>query len=295
MLSGEWCMIIIMSLIYKHPWLLFSGLLLFITFSYHEAASSPVLEPTVEVPQYQISGTTPTLSATAFGVYDLKSGEMLISNNETTSLPIASVTKLATASVLASNYALETTAPITATDLLAEGRAGKLEVGEQYTYRELIFPLLLESSNDAAEFFSRVSEGSLIEEMNHLAEKLKLVQTNFADSSGLSDKNVSSVSDLQQLMRYVYEETPLVLDISRLRKYVGPYKGWVNNSPIWHDDYRGGKHGFTEAANRTALALYEEEFVGGKKLLIYVILGSDNLAKDMEILRDFIKTGVTYE
>jgi len=284
-----------MHLIYTHPWLLLSSLLLLVTFAYNVAASSPVLEPVPGYPQYQVIGEAPSLSVAAFGIYDFESGKMLVSNNAEETLPIASITKLATASVLISKYDLAATASVVESDVLADGRSGNLRVGEDYTYRDLIFPLLLESSNDAAEFYSRVTDDSLVLEMNNLAEKLNLTKTNFADSSGLLDFNTSSVRDLQNLMRYIYQETPLVLDISRLRNYVGPHKVWTNNSPILHQDYRGGKHGYTEAANRTALAVFAEDFAVGERLLIYVILGSDNLAVDMDTLRNFVKTGVTFK
>ena len=284
-----------MHLIYTHPWLLLSSLILLVTFAYNVAASSPVLEPVPGYPQYQAIGAAPSLPVTAFGIYDFESGKMLVSNNAEETLPIASITKLATASVLISKYDLAATASVVESDVLADGRSGNLRVGEDYTYRDLIFPLLLESSNDAAEFYSRVTDDSLVLEMNNLAEKLNLTKTNFADSSGLLDFNTSSVRDLQNLMRYIYQETPLVLDISRLRNYVGPHKVWTNNSPILHQDYRGGKHGYTEAANRTALAVFAEDFAVGERLLIYVILGSDNLAVDMDTLRNFVKTGVTFK
>jgi len=284
-----------MHLIYTHPWLLLSSLILLVTFAYNVAASSPVLEPVPGYPQYQAIGAAPSLPVTAFGIYDFESGKMLVSNNAEETLPIASITKLATASVLISKYDLAATASVVESDVLADGRSGNLRVGEDYTYRDLIFPLLLESSNDAAEFYSRVTDDSLVLEMNNLAEKLNLTKTNFADSSGLLDFNTSSVRDLQNLMRYIYQETPLALDISRLRNYVGPHKVWTNNSPILHQDYRGGKHGYTEAANRTALAVFAEDFAVGERLLIYVILGSDNLAVDMDTLRNFVKTGVTFK
>jgi len=200
-----------MHLIYTHPWLLLSSLILLVTFAYNVAASSPVLEPVPGYPQYQAIGAAPSLPVTAFGIYDFESGKMLVSNNAEETLPIASITKLATASVLISKYDLAATASVVESDVLADGRSGNLRVGEDYTYRDLIFPLLLESSNDAAEFYSRVTDDSLVLEMNNLAEKLNLTKTNFADSSGLLDFNTSSVRDLQNLMRYIYQETMLVL------------------------------------------------------------------------------------
>lgn len=284
-----------MNLIRRHPWWLLGVLLVCLIFAYHDVASSPVTESSLPSPEYHVMDIPPVLSAKAFGVFDLLSGEMLVSHNETDVLPIASVTKLATASVLVANYDLEQKVYIEESDLLGEGRAGSLEVGEEYTYRDLLFPLLLESSNDAAEAYERTTEGVLVKKMNQLAEELQLVSTNFVDTSGLADTNQSSVLDLASLLRHIHQETPLVLDISQLRNYVTINKTWTNNSPVREDDYRGGKHGYTEAANRTAVALFAEDFSVGERQLIYVILGSNNLTADTEILRNFVAKSVTYQ
>lgn len=284
-----------MNLIHRHPWWLLGVLLVCLIFAYHDVASSPVMESSLPSPAYHVMDIPPVLSAKAFGVFDLLSGEMLVSHNETDVLPIASVTKLATASVLVANYDLEQKVYIEESDLLGEGRAGSLEVGEEYTYRDLLFPLLLESSNDAAEAYERTTEGVLVKKMNQLAEELQLVSTNFVDTSGLADTNQSSVLDLASLLRHIHQETPLVLDISQLRNYVTINKTWTNNSPVREADYRGGKHGYTEAANRTAVALFAEDFSVGERQLIYVILGSNNLTADTEILRNFVAKSVTYQ
>jgi D-alanyl-D-alanine carboxypeptidase len=80
-----------------------------------------------------------------------------------------------------------------------------------------------------------------------------------------------------------------------LSKRAGPYVSWSNNSPVLNESYRGGKHGFTEAANRTLVALFNESFVTGQRTLGYVILGSDNLSQDIEKLRTFVSESVTLE
>ena len=73
---------------------------------------------------------------------------------------------------------------MTQDDVAAEGRAGKLEAGQKYVLRDLLFPLLLESSNDAAAVFERT------------LGKISFPQVQLADASGLSSYNVASASDL---------------------------------------------------------------------------------------------------
>ncbi len=244
---------------------------------------------------YILSEELPELSVSAYVVFDLETGQTLLENNIDEQLPIASITKLFSAAALIEDFDLEREGTILYQDLLADGRAGKLEDGDSYKYRELLFPLLLESSNDAAVFFERETEDLVVEKMNELAQKLQLKDTSFADASGLSDQNVSTAVDLMSFAQYLSKDNPYVLDISKLKQYVGPYTGWVNNSPVIDESYLGGKHGYTIAANRTILAIFEERFESSERSIGYVILGSENLASDMAKLRDFLSLSVVYK
>jgi len=273
----------------------FSAFLLFGLFTYHAALNYQPEVVAANSPKYLVSGTVENISATAYAIFDLETEEVLVGQQIDQALPIASITKLLTAASLSRTTDLDQTGIILNQDLLAEGQAGKLAFGERYTYRDLLFPLLLESSNDAAAFFERVTDGEVVLEMNKLAAELKLRQTVLADASGLSDKNVSTVTDLITFTQYLDQELPYVLDITQLKQYLGPYSGWVNNNPVIGSDYRGGKHGYTEAAGRTLVAIYNEDFGTVNKRIGYVLLNSDNLISDTAILRDFIKTKVMFE
>lgn len=241
------------------------------------APKLPVIEPIV---------IDETVSAEAFMVFDVVTGLPIAEHNVTEELPIASITKLFTAAVVLESEKLEATTTITWSDVAAEGRAGKLEAYEVYSQRELLWPLLLESSNDAAAVLERV-DPDVIEKMNELVVANNASKTRFADASGLSDKNISTADELASLARNLYLQHPHLFDVTQLPQYVGTQTGWVNNSPfIDEDDYRGGKHGFTYEANRTAVALFEEEIAsGGTRLIGYVLLGSEDLDEDIALLR----------
>lgn len=262
---------------------------------FNEIVMSTVAVTETKLPQYHVTDGVVEISAKAFGIYDLESGMPLLTHNEYQELPIASVTKLIAASVLVDKYNLNDKVAITNEDIETEGRAGSLSAGEEYSFRELLFPLLLESSNDAAATYERATEGLVVQEMNHLATKLNLSQTNFSDASGLAASNVSSVSELSRLVRHVYQETPFVLDIARLRNFVGPYTTWTNNSPVLNEQYLGGKHGYTEAAGRTIVAAFDEDINDYQRRLVYIVLGSDNLLSDIDKLRHFVSKSVTYK
>ncbi|MCA9355664.1 D-alanyl-D-alanine carboxypeptidase [Candidatus Kaiserbacteria bacterium] len=225
----------------------------------------------------------PAVSAVAYGVFDIETGEILIAHNSEEKLPIASVTKLFTASTIIKEGDLERELTITDFDVATEGRAGKLEAGQVYKTRELLFPLLLESSNDAST--------ALGNQVNGISFSGRV----WDDASGLSDFNQASVSELASETRVLYLERPYIFDITKLKQYVGEYTGWVNNSPVRDlPGYMGGKHGYTESAGRTLVAVFEEPELKGRDLG-YVLLGSKDLRKDTETLRSLIANSVSLQ
>ncbi len=248
-------------------------------------------------PHFAINGgVVEDTTAKAFIVFDVDSGKVLASYNEYQSLPIASVTKLITAKVFSDNENIFATTSIKYSDLATEGRAGHLEYGEVYSFHELFFPLLLESSNDAASVFVR-NNPELIDAMNNYADTVNLKDTNISDTSGLSEEDVSSALDVAHILTDVYKNNRHVIDITSLPAYYSGNNGWLNNNPFVNDAaYVGGKHGYTPEANYTAALLFNEVLLSGNKRVVgYVVLGSDDLENDVTILRNYVKNNVSFE
>jgi serine-type D-Ala-D-Ala endopeptidase (penicillin-binding protein 7) len=248
-------------------------------------------EPTLKVGVV----TTDGVSATSYLIFDQISGTEIASKDSTKVLPIASVTKLLTAAMFYKDIDLEATTSITWADLNTEGDAGRLRYGNEYSYRELLFPVLLESSNDAAAALLRVKP-DLLEKMNAYAASLGLTSTHFSDTSGLGE-NTSTAYELFMLARTLYEHDPHIFDITRLNQYVGTHTGWMNNNPLVHEEgYRGGKHGYTNLAGRTDVAFFEETLATGQKRTIgYVLLGSEHIQEDIDLLRAQVREKVRFE
>lgn len=220
-------------------------------------------------------------SAKAYSVIDIKTGNVILSHNADQALPIASVTKLFTAAALES--ASNETVVITADDVANEGRSGKLEVGQTYNAHELMFPLLLESSNDAAAALERT------------IGEVTLAGQTLTDASGLSSANAAPASVVASEMRRVFLDHPHVFDVTKLKQYVGKYTGWVNNSPVRDlPGYQGGKHGYTVAAGKTLAAVFSEEVLG-ERPFGYVILGSEDIVADTLALREAVQRSVRIE
>jgi len=237
------------------------------------------------------------ISAPAWAVFSLATGEILFAENEQMVLPIASVTKLATAATLLNGYDMTYTTTTSWQDIYTEGKAGGLTAGEKLSREELLFPLLLESSNDAATTLeSSLPPGELISNMNNFVAAKGLKATSFKDTSGLSPENKSSAEDLVRLAHLIYKEQPHITDITRLKQFLSTNHGWQNNNPfIASAGYVGGKHGFTPEAGRTAVAIFEEQFPKNKTAPVgYVVLGSRDLKTDIQTLRELVRTGVYY-
>lgn len=254
-------------------------------------------EASYTVSSYEVDAAPPRMSARAWGVFDTETGQLISGRAVTSVRPIASVTKLMTAHVALDLLSLDATTTISARAVATEGRLGRLKTGEVLSIRELLFPLLLESSNDAAEAIAEYgNRDAFLARMNATARELGLAATVFGDPSGLSPANVSTVADMAQFVEYLAHNQQYILDISSLPEYVGTAHTWHNVDTISEvETFHGGKHGYTDEADRTLAAIFEETASSGdtRKFTI-VLLGSDDLQADVETLRAFVRGHVAY-
>lgn len=243
------------------------------------------------------SDSPPTTTAAAYAVIDMETGGLLLTQQAERVLPIASITKLFTAVAVYDTYSLDATVTVEAADLTAYGSAGKLQAGQEYTYRELLFPLLLSSSNDAAYTLRRQGAGdTLLATMAQAARRGGAPTAQFADASGLADENQASAAELAHWLQTTYQTHPAVYDMTRVTNYVGPYLGWQNNSPFRNSaGYRGGKHGYTAAAGRTAATVFAETVGDEQRELGYVVLGSADVTQDVATLRAHVQRSVEWQ
>ena len=238
----------------------------------------------------------PEVSAAAAYVLDIDTRLAVFEREADTQRPIASVTKLFSGAMFFGTVERDATTTITWADLAPEGRAGRLEYGAVMTNHELLFPALLESSNDASAVMRRVTNEAVITYMNEYADAWNAPNTSFADASGLSSRNVSTARELAEISVRLYEEYPHIFDITQLSQYLGESGAWLNNNPfVGEPGYAGGKHGYTHEANRTAVAFFDEVLPSGsERRFVYVLLGSDDLASDMSALRTYVTEQVDF-
>ncbi|MEK7124645.1 MAG: serine hydrolase [Patescibacteria group bacterium] len=221
-----------------------------------------------------------------------KSGEnILFAKNQNIKLPIASLAKLMTALVVLENYDLSWQAEISPQTMEQEGVQGVLKEGEVLSVENLLYIMLIESSNRAAFALSEIlGTDKFTGLMNLKAEEIGLESTDFKDATGLNADSYSTAGDIYKLSRYLFENYPLFSKIISLEEYElylpsGAFHHKLENTNKLLKEFKniiGGKTGFTLRAKGCFMAIQENKERGTHS--IHVILGSDNREGEMRKL-----------
>jgi D-alanyl-D-alanine carboxypeptidase (penicillin-binding protein 5/6) len=238
-----------------------------------------------------------SIHADSFLVGDLDTGEVIFERKPHTQYPIASVTKYMTAYTAAEILDPNELAKITKEKLKVEGNRGHFKIGDTLTIRELLYPLLLVSSNDAGEIIAQQRDKeNFINNMQSLSKKIGMHDTNFEDPTGLSRNNYSTARDLFIMMRSVRSNYPQIIDISRLSFKENDGYIWRNiNKASSFPEFRGGKTGYTNAARQTSIGYYQIKLANDQtKNIAVIILQSNTRQQDTRNVLDYLKRYVAY-
>jgi D-alanyl-D-alanine carboxypeptidase (penicillin-binding protein 5/6) len=266
-----------------------------------QEANGPLLSGPPPAPLAVKLGT-PNLIAPHFKVppragllFDFDSGQVLWSRNPTRVLPIASITKLMTALLVAERLPQHTTVKITKEALRYQGSGvGVLPKGKRVGLQAMLYGLMLASGNDAAIALSQRVSGTLKEfvaQMNAKAAAMHLQCTHFTRPDGFEDKgNHSCAYDLAALGKAVLSNARLKRIVRRASVVLPfPIKGGklylYNHNPLLKTHYRGTiglKTGFTDAAGHSLVAAVRRH---GRTLGV-VLLHSPNILKQSRKLFD---------
>lgn len=151
-------------------------------------------------------------------VFDARTGEVLYEKNADNSSPIASITKLMTAMVvLDAKLPMDEMLTISKDDIdRLKGTYSRLQIGTRNSRKEMLRLALMSSENRAASTLGRHYPGgrpAFVAAMNAKAEALKMTHTHFADTTGLSSKNIASAGDLVVLVQAA-SRYPLIRDFT---------------------------------------------------------------------------------
>ena len=204
-------------------------------------------------------------------VFDLDTGEVLWRHNPLQVLPVASLTKIMTALLVAERTRPGERVRITPAALRYSGSGvGLLPKGRRVSLASLVHGLMLVSGNDAAIALAvhiSGSEGRFVRAMNERARELGLRCTRFASSHGLEAGNRSCAADLAALSRIVMER-PRIARVVRKRQAVFrfPTKGGKlylsGHNPLMRLGYPGAiglKTGYTNEAGRCFVGVARRE------------------------------------
>lgn len=201
------------------------------------------------------------LKSNAALVLDQSSAEVLFEKNSHVALPIASITKLMTSLVVVeANQNMEEPITVTSEDIDREKFShSRLRVGSQLTRANMLHIALMSSENRAASALGRSYPGGLpafVAAMNAKARALGMLNTHYADSTGLSSNNVSTARDLAKLVIAAHQH-PLIRQYSTDSKYAvepgGPMLQYRNsNHLVDNPDWQIGlqKTGYISEAGR---------------------------------------------
>lgn len=211
-------------------------------------------------------------------------------------LPIASLTKLMTAHVALEYYPdLSQTIEISQEAVFQTEDFGNLKIGEHLSVENLLYIMLIESSNDAAfSLVEIIGQEGFVDLMNLEAKYLGMGDSHFVDPSGVLAENKSSAKHLVILTKQLLER-PLIWKILGKPEFdlYGPdgvfHHKLLNTNELLGKipEILGGKTGFLPEAKGCFLLVLEVP--KNKGFLVNVILGAENKFEEMEKLINLIQ------
>ncbi len=250
-------------------------------------------QPIADSFDYQLKA--PKITAGEYLVADVKTGAVLTSKSAGDPAPIASITKLVTALVATEYINLDKTITVPK-DAIVYTSVARLKPGQQVRAYDLLFLLLQESSNEAAETLAADrGRDQFVRSMNEKATAIGLKNTNFSDPSG-AESDLSTPEDLFTLLRYIGDNRRFVFGIT-----TGDLTGSAYGTSAFQNinDFNviksvpatlvGGKIGQTNEAGETYAGVFSVAIGGQDREIAVIVLGSKDAQTDVKKLLQFVK------
>ena len=228
----------------------------------------------------------PKVAGKAWVVMDYASGNILAGENYDMPLEPASITKVMTSYVIASEMAggkVKGTDEVMMTEnAWRQGGAGTdgsysgFEVNKTAPLLKMEQGMVIQSGNDAAIALAEHVAGSVdafATLMNMYAKRIGMTQSNFVNPHGLpADGHVTTAHDLAILGRALIHDFPQAYAYNKIKEFtVGPITQPNRNLLLWRDPSVDGiKTGHTASAGYCLMASAQR----GDQRLISVVMGS---------------------
>lgn len=236
----------------------------------------------------------PGVSARGAVLIEADSGTVVFGQNENARLSMASTTKIMTALVALESLPISTPVAVTAATVGVEGSSIYLTEGETLTLEDLLYALMLESANDAAETIAVAVAGDVpafAELMNKKAAELGLTDTHFVNPHGLdAEGHYTTAKELALLARAALENPDFRRICSTERRTI-PLRGnegvrlLLNHNKLLksYEGCIGVKTGYTKKTGRCLVSAAERDGV----TLIAVTLGAPDDWRDHTAMLDY--------
>lgn len=221
------------------------------------------------------------LSASAWTVFDLKSGDVIAAKDPHGRYRPASIIKVLLAMEALEDLKLDDRVTATFEDANMEGSRVGIVEGVNYSVETLLTGLLLNSGNDTGHALARELGGmaKATEKVNTLAKKLGATDTRVVNPTGLdAPGQMTSAYDMSLFFQHAFNNsTYRKLSATHLATIPGDKELEVDDFEIANDnqliaqDYPGalgGKTGFTDDARHTFAGVAERD---GRRLGVIVL------------------------
>ena len=246
-----------------------------------------------DLPLLKESSGFPIVSAQGALAVDLDSGVTLYEKNADQKLLPASTTKIMTALVAMDYYKLDQVITIGQISVGTDTQRMGLVPGEQITFQDLLYGLLVYSASDVAMTLADNYSGGVeafVAAMNQKAQALSLVNTQFENPVGLDGNGdqVSTAKDMVRLTRVAMQNpefakivaTKTVTIKSVDGKYVYPLTN-INILLGKVDGVFGVKTGWTENARENLITYINRN---NRKVMIAVLGSQDRFGETKELI-----------
>jgi len=240
----------------------------------------------------------PELSGKTYLAADLSNNFVFLEKNQDALYPLADFTKLVNAFVVSEymNYNI----PITVTDdMLVSTNIPRLKAKQKYTPYELIFPMILEHSNEAAETLSRpLGRTRFISLMNEKVQSLGMKNTVITEPTGATTTNITTAKDLFQLVKSIKQYRKFILDMSANptgAMVYGPIRFSdlkVSDPFMQTEGYQGSFFVRMDtngsSTTQAVVAVYQFVFKGVVRDIVFISFDTENPAQDVQAMREYI-------
>lgn len=272
-----------------------------------------------------IAFACPVGAAESYIIVDNQTGYILAGRERDEKLPVASLTKVATA-LVALDWAklrsadLSTLATVPSSAVI-EGAANPVGLlpGDQVSLRDLIYSALLASDNVSATTLANYVGGQLpsaggldavgtfVANMNALAKSLGMKRTRFLNPTGLDHdpeaRPFSTASDMARLVRYAYDQAGFAFYVAQASRQIHVIRGGVDtafdigntNELLGREGIDGVKTGRTRMAgdclilssDRSPESRREGEtvFITPRRITVVLLRSTDRFGEGLALVR----------